>query len=504
MSLKNRHKKQKRTKIAISVFVIFLIWSFFPIRKFFAPRFLFQKQLILLTNEAESRGCGGFLTAFGVARIFPPKFELRNSYSLKKPLGKAEFPISKISNNRRFWDVGIDPNLEICVADFKNFFEKATEEKVENAILVDFSTISKIFEVIGEIKFDNETWNSKNLFAKMSRKVANTDRHDEKSLAERKIPLAKLGKKMIFRAILRPNRWRKISKIIEQSTKNGSIFAVGISPEIRPKISDFAAIEWNLGGGKSSRFLKKSWKIEVREKKIDEWDFSIKFSAKNTGGFDEPLGQTWKGGFELIFPRFLEEDRQFLSVEIEPGDEFLWSKNFSFSGKLPNEKFSIFRHRGQEIFADVSISIFPQQKIIASGFETRENTGYFFGKIKNFRKDFRWRSIPDKIPPFLVLHEKIPCQKEENSNFCVEIHFNEQVQFKNFDAWLADRNFSVPEVSEDPIFLTAKLFQDNRTAILQFSRNKTQDSERFFLKIRGAVDFFGNSIKTKQQWTIVE
>ncbi len=282
----------------------------------------------------------------------------------------------------------------------------------------------------------------------------------------------------------------------------GNVFVLDISPRYEQAESDFSLIEWNLGGGKSSRFLRKKVQISAREVALDEWNIDFGFSAENTGGADEPVSQDWQGDFEVVFPKFLKTKPVFLSEKVKTGEVFEWEKSFVYYGKLPD--FSLFQPRGQEVLADVQVALFPQQRlefdfeIVDERFDQHENVGTFWGEFEGQRQYFIWEVKDDNVAPFVVLHEKIPCPEVDDDlaegevapNFCVEVHFNEEVKFKNFKASLTDRDYTLADINEDPQFVVSRVLTDNRTAVLKFVAENAQSEERFYLKLVGVEDFF--------------
>lgn len=490
----------KGIKILTLFFFFYVFLVVLPVLRMI-PSFLSGTHLILFTNEFEARPCGGFLTAFGVFSIIPFKYELKNAYHFKEnSFGEAKPPLDNVASELKFWDLGTETNLSVCSSRFKEAYESMKKQEIKNVVLFNLGNIEKIIGFFGKIKTENTVINEKNFFSILSQKSANIDRHDEASLENRKKPASNLGKQMIKTLFLRPWVLPKITYFLAQKIKTGEIFIKKFSPEISPKKIDFSVIEWNLGGGKSSRFLRKKIKISAREVLPEKWEIDFDFFVDHLGGQNEPISQLWKGVFEFKFPDFLEMDPIFITQEIAPGTSFKKSFKKSYEGSLEKEGFSFFQPRGQKFFAEVSISLFPEKTFAKASFETHENIGYFFGKIENFRKKFFWTTALDKKAPFITLHEIITPAEElkesfTDSNLFAEIHFNEKVKLtKNFKVSLVDRNFENREVVENPVMKNFEFFSDQKTLLLGFSQNIFQKDERFYLQIKGISDFFGNEI----------
>jgi len=187
------------------------------------------------------------------------------------------------------------------------------------------------------------------------------------------------------------------------------------------------------------------------------------------------------------------------------------TKKFPINYELNKYLFGIFNQRGQKLFTEVNISLFPQKKFKSANFSFQENIGRFYAAQSNFRKIFLWDTVTDRDSPFVSLHEKISLaqipdklkEKFESNNFLVELHFNENVKINNnFLVKLVDRNF-VNQDTENLFLKNFELLDDYRTLILGFTQKKSQDLERYFLELSGVEDFFGNKIKKKNR-TIID
>lgn len=511
---KKKKPKRKYLRYILVLCLAYLLIVLWPVRNFLMPSFLFGKHLVLFTNEAEARPCGGFLTAFGTASLFPPKFELKNSYHFEKAsFGLAMFPLSRVAERKQFWDLGDDPNLALCSKSFQYAYEQATEENIDQVILVDLKTIESLLMLTGNIDIDGKKIAPDHFFSTLSRTVANIDRHDETALLERKTPLATTGKSVIKKMIIRPWIWAKATATIGASLKNGNIYNEDISPEIAPRESDFSIIEWNLGGGKSSRFLQKEVHITAYERSPENWKIKLDFQALHLGGEDEPVSQYWKGVFQIKTPEFLGEKDVFLETSIVPGEKFTKTMEWNFSGPLEDERLSFFRPRGQNIFVTFAVAHFPQKYIKKANFPFHEGIGTWRSDLETFRKNFVWSTAKDEITPFITLHEIIHDLPSallkyfpENPNkkyFYAEIHLNESVMLgENFSALAIDRDFAEKRVTDHPIVTAKRLLDDNKTLILQLSQETPQVDERFYLQISGINDFWGNPIKTQKRTLI--
>ncbi len=460
-------------------------------------------------NEAELRPCGGFVTAYGTIRPFSPHLEIKNVYTLSdENFGSTLFPVDKVTPDMRFWDLGIHPDMEQCHESFLKSYNSIADQKVEKIIFVNFSIIEDIFKKLGSVSIGDKEIKASELFGYLTRAVADVDRHDETSLDNRKQPLVDLGGGLIWDLLISPIDLWRITNSFDDYLDSGELYVSGISPEMRPSPTDFFVIEWNLGGAKTSRFLNKEVRISAREVLPSKWNIDFEFIAKNIGGIDEPLSQTWKGVFEFQFPEFLGGSHSFDDVQIVPGELFKKQFSFKYEGNL--SEISIFRHRGQRLFANIDISLFPQKVFDDATFKSHENVGHFYGEITLPRKTFTWNEKQDILPPFVTLHEIIPSEvvpfeiEPKEKQFFVEVHFNETSQLTNdFSVTLMDRDFSNSSISENPQMQTFKLLDNNRTLIMSFFQEAPQFNERYYLEISGVADKWGNEMK-KEKRTVID
>jgi hypothetical protein len=497
-------KSLKKTWLWLGLIVLFFCVCAWPIRWAFTPKFLTQTHLILLTNEAETRPCGGFVTAIGEARILPLKMKLRNAYALAdKSFGTAQAPLNMVAKDVKFWDLGTSPDLKKCADSFRGAANMA-KIKHSRVVLINTKTVEKIIK-------------DSSFFANMTRTVANTDRHDEQSLAERKSPLSQFGKKMVVKILIKPWTWPRITQEIGHAVKTGELYISDISPELKPLSSDIAAIEWNLGGGKSSRFLERNLDISARETSPNNWKIKVKARLEHLGQADEPLSQTWKGGIEMRWPNKWNYPNEFLSLTLSPGENWWHEWTFEISENMAS--IGVFAPRGQTWNTDLRLSLFGQQTFDSSTFETHENVGTWSGKLRTEQKNFHWVSKKDFVNPFITLHEwltlkQIPEKARQHwgNNFTrssarfsvAELHFSEPVLVtKNLKITFRDKDFENTEITEPPIFDELLLWNGEQTALIGFWQDSVQPNERFTVRISGLSDIAGNEISDRE-YTIID
>lgn len=499
----------------ILLFFFYFLLLLWPIREIFTPSTLFHNNLIILTNENEARPCGGFATAYGTFKVFPPHLELYDIYHLgDHSFGPADFPLQKVANELYFWDLGTSPDPEKCAASFLEKYNLIASEKAKQVFLADFKTLEKIIDLFAPFSFSGETLGKGEFFAKMSRHVADTDRHDEESLKNRKSLMKELFPLLAKKSITHPLKTLHASQILGQALQNQSLFLGNVSPSSAPDKNSFGVLEWNLGGGKSSRYLEKEILLHLKEKSPDRWTLEMTFRADHRSLSDEPLSQDWKGGFEILFPDFLEKKSHFIETTVPMNGSFEKKWIFEHSGKMP--PFNVFVPRSQKVLLHFSIRLFPQKSFQNASFDTWENFGNFYAPL-NKKTLFSWEEKRDTLPPFIVFHKVIDAeviassllpdsQKEKllEGNFWAEIHFNEEVRLgEDFGIFIEDKDQEIQEISQAPEIKDYVLKEDQKTLLISFVQKVPQKGERFFIWFEGVFDAFENPIQEKKR-TIID
>ena len=464
-------------------------------------------------NEHEARPCGGFVTAYGELRILPPKLKIKNIYDFPAlDLGEAEYPLTLVSAEKKFWDLGTNIETAVCAENFKQVYIQAHDQVADNVFLVNWSALESLFLNVGKLNLNQQALTSDKLFTAISRTVANVDRHDEASLAQRKNPIKGLGKQVIIKALINPTLWPKISHSIGNSLAMGHIYWDKKSISLKPKLDDFSVIEWNLGGGKSSRLLEKKLQIIAREQAPQSWQLDLNFTAHHLGGWDEPLSQEWKGVLEFIIPTFLGPETKFIEAQIAPGEIFNQSFSFDYAGELT--QLSIFKAREQSLIADITVALFPQQRLTSSELRTIDNVGRVTQNLTSQRQAFSWLAEKDQTPPFITLHEVVAADSLEKSvltnlnwqagDLLTEIHFSEAIKImsEEFKAELEDRDFTVKDITEHPIFKNFRLLENQVTLIINWEVENYQIDERFYLRLTTIEDLWGNKLKEDKRTII--
>ena len=459
---------------------------------------------MVLMNENEARPCGGFVTAYGIVKLPFGGAQLRNSFDFPDiSLGDNQGPLKEVSEKRKFWDLGDTVDLSVCAEQFAQAYEQAEGQALARVILVQSGVIERWLAALGGIKAGEYALDQHNFFATTSRLVADVDRHDEAALASRKSPLGQFGKQLMLKSVIRFWRWPSVTRAFGTAQEQSELYWHRVG-EPRPphwqrhKDRLVTVSEWNLGGGKSSRYLDKSWQVGLRQRTPELWEAKVHLTVQHLGAYDQPLSQVWRGGFEL---NFFQGQSVFIPAEIEPGGIFSHTESVTIGhqGLIDRAK----EHQQLWVYAPpyqnwktaVQVSALGQQVI--SPKQTRlvvqENTGRWQGLLPPEGQGFAWRLEPDKQAPFLTWHKplfagNLDAQMKRNLQYSngdtlVEVHFNEAVDLVGRESEtlyqgtkiyraadlgirLIDRDFAVSDVTANPLIKKAVLYPDIRTLLL--------------------------------------
>ncbi len=504
-----------------------------PSLKWFNPARWWGQSLVVLMNENEARPCGGFVTAYGVVNVPFGGVELNNSFAFPAvDLGLNQEPLRQVAREKRFWDLGTSANLNRCGQEFVSAYERATDNFPDRVFLVQSSVIENYLSVLGPVEAGELILADNNFFALTSRLVADIDRHDEATLAERKNPLHLFGKRLIVSTIMRPWRWYDLSRVIHTAEQNGELYWHRPGLEKTPlwqryQDQTIAVSEWNLGGGKSSRYLDKQWNVFLKQVSADEWSVEHQLNVTHLGQADNPLSQAWRGGFQIEL--FNREDR-FVPAEIPPGGTFTHREIFTlktsdlfqvFNPEVGEQaRFNLYAPPYQDWRLNLQISALAQQTIqpLTRNLAVRENSATWRGDSSFQGQAFSFALTPDTLAPFLTWHKPLLEPSETvteqlglvEGDIVVELHFNEPIVVLNapfevledtrkrfagsdINIRLNDRNYEIEDVTVDLAVQSALLFPDNTTLLLKVRPEPYQLNERYYLEIIGIADSWGNT-----------
>lgn len=456
-----------------------LLYSFWPVRWGLNWPLLRHTHLLVVTNENESRPCGGFATAVGTMRLLPPALDLQNSYAYNADLGESPEPIKAVSERLHLWDVGDTPDLNECTVQIANA-ARANGLSFGQVILVDIGTVERLAALIG--------WRS--FFADISRGVADIDRHNEAALESRKDGMKPAIKKITRGLMVRPWAWRKTAKLINNQARTGAICLPNVTNFEIPE-HGFGVTEWNLGGAKSSRYLQKRLDVFIKQSDVDLWEVEATLDVRHAGGWDEPLSTNWKGRLEVTLP---SGETELWDGELAPSEAHRLVAIEKYRGTL-NDLLALWAPRGQRYDADVNISLLPQQRSHSRTMGFKEGVLSWRGSVNTGVTELDAVALLDNHKPFMTLHTNVPdVDFWPNANLVIEVHFSEEMKGIAVPQ-LVDANVlsSVTDIAQK----VGQKWVDGRTLLLAYTVENPVFEERWTLTIEGLTDRWGNLLDSE-------
>ncbi len=503
--------------VTVCLFVLYLLW---PLIALFGVGGLLSQavdqHVIMLVNEYEARPCGGFVTAVAEVSLLPPTFSVRNSFTFADPLGPPHPLLAPLNPQQTLWDSTLRPAPAHCVSDLAAAYSQQSAAQFADDSytlwVVPFAFMEGLVHTLDGVSLDGQLITHDTLFATLSRLVSNVDRHDEVALAYRKQPLRTLGVALARRAVWRLDRWPALVQHLAQSLRDQHLFHARLLPPVAE--SGWGLVEWNIGGAKSSRYLDKTLDVFIREVTPQRWVADLTLTVRHTGHIDEPLSQDWQGLFELTLPAPFADTPTRIQAQLAPGQTFTESKTFRYDGPFAPSFVAHTPQLGQQLHGQVRVSAQAQQRFSlpagtpATSLTLREST---------LTRPFTAQGsspqpvlLPDELGPYVTFHEFTPRgtvpesirSRFLQSNRVVEVHFNEPITVSPaFDAQLLDRDYALPTTSDG--FLTQYfILPDQRSLLLGFAVSRLQPDERYFLKLTGITDQWGNSLQPGRRTVI--
>lgn len=514
---------------------MFFLWILGPTAKWLWPSYWWGTSVIVLMNENEARPCGGFVTAYGVLKLPLGGAELKNSFAFPPHnLGENTEPLRQVSVERKWWDLADTMNPKDCASQFRQAYEQVTGEEADRVILVQAELVETWLQALGGIKLGSERLTAQNFFAYTSRLVANVDRHDEQTLLDRKSPLGAIGKRLVNKTIFQPWRWPRVTRALGEAETKGQLYwhsgAEDAPAWSRQPDKLIAITEWNLGGGKSSRYLDKHWTIKLEQRTADLWDGTITLQVDHLGDVDLPLSQIWRGGFELFV---LGQAPSFVAAEINPGESFSYQHKFRVSTaalfSAGQADLRLYAPPSQNWNTSFQLRALGQQRILKrhSDLNLKDNTATWHGPLCVAGQAISFGLGKDETAPFLVWHKPLAALavpagtqldlEHQGDDTIVEVQFNEPVKLDwpstrggdgsqiivdTSAVTLTDRNYEVPDYTEQPVVSRAVLLPDQRTLLLNLRQQQYQTNERFYLSLVGVADGWGNRTNISERTVI--
>ncbi|MCB9809442.1 DUF4012 domain-containing protein [Candidatus Peribacteria bacterium] len=482
--------------------VLWLGWVVWPVR--WGIGLLGEEHLILLQNEAELRPCGGFTTAYATLHLLPFRLQFHNVFDLEQPLLRPLPPAMQgFTDALYFRDAGDDSDPEQCAAAHKSAYAELTGQTVDRVWMVPLSVVERIAAVVGPVRYAGQRVASKDLFALLSRSVADTDRHNLDSLADRKDHLPALGRAWLGRTLWRPWKWGQLTHAIGQMVRSGQWYIEGVSRPVVPTEQSLELLLWNLGGGKTNRYLDVTLHTDVRELQPNDWQLTTTVTLRHDGGYEEPLSQVWTGTVEMHWPVAMGGETVRWGAAIAPGGQETYSSTIRHRGPL--SRWEVYVPRGLRLRGSTTVSLYPQQSLQSRTLQVREHTGLAEYEILGTAPALyttTWQSVPDVTGPFLTYHQLLTQAPEQwdmmGNTMGVELHTNEPVVLgEGFSATIAREGVTTSATD-------FALSENGRTILLRFRVDGVGERRAYQLGLTGVTDVYGNPLNPTQRWTVID
>jgi len=416
-----------------------------------------QNFLILLQNNNELRATGGYISRLLDISIgkFSAKFNFRD---VNADLDKHEYveppkPMKEMLNDNfyngwSFRDANYNPDFTKSAEKLTEFYNLVyPKNKVAGILAVNFSFIENLLGIIGEININNQKVNKDNLFVYLSTHTSDIDRHDIKSIKERKTVINHLYKKIVKKCIFLIHKWHAISKLTNKSFENKDLQIWNSNRENKlefeyPENSDcLAIIESNFLGGKSNRYIRRSIFREIQFEK-DKAIIKTRILWEHYGKMNYPLSTRYRAYVRFYIPikacniseknihiknKFKILDRKLF---INPGEKTITEFEYTLKGDWLNNneyKFKYIKQSG--VYDEIMLETYNipiQYKFNNMSFKNaliHENAcSLNYNPEKNIEYSFKINK--NSFGPRVLLHDFIGPQR-------VAVKFSEPVRFSN-------------------------------------------------------------------------
>lgn len=326
--------------------MISLLWSLFRI--WFGNKT--QHLLLILQNNNELRGGGGFITQLLDIELGKKRLKLHFRHDHHELRGSIKVvPPADIQKYLKlthwfFRDSNIFGDFEKSARRvIESYGSMYVDAPCAGVIAMNYSLLEQIIKVIGAIQINGVSFNDKNLFYELSTIVSNVDFHNFEAGNSRKWVLKALFKRVIRNIILKVWKWPKLMVILRSAirTKDVQVYMEDkplqqklISKKLAiPLSSDncsdaFAIVENNYLGLKTNRYLKRITNREVlfefgkKKKALAGAKVKTTLEVQHCGGFDYPISGTYQGVITLYFLKTVEKlDVMVPDTQVETGEE---------------------------------------------------------------------------------------------------------------------------------------------------------------------------------------
>lgn len=477
--------------------------------------------LILLQNNYELRGSGGFITQLVDVCIggLQLKVVFRNDQEELKP--KAFIPAPKevqryLGHDHWFLrDSNIFGSFSTSAKHvIHNYQSLFPDHEVAGVFSLNFSAAEELVGILGPVQFQKKVLDHNNLFREISGQVSSVDLHDKAQLQKRKNILQSLSSKLFYSALFKFWKWPKLVGLFHALLKRKDFqmywddasrraFYVRkniVQSELLPPDRDFLqVVENNYLGLKSNRYIRRNITRKVvlgydpDSLRLDHGKVHTRIAWDHLGGDNYPFSGTYQAVVQIHLPLTAKElvvhslqheteisrDNVSTIITVHHTINIQESCVLEFSYDIDSEivhdnsyGFHFIKQSGVSNEHVQQTVLFPQHFTVHPGGDGRVADQTVFENRTDVLENYStvYSAQLDPSPPRILLHEMV-------GPGIFEITFHEPV-------WMND-DFAVQVESQDGAheFPVTKVFKgkDHRRLLLHVSN--IPDIEEKFYKI---------------------
>ncbi len=479
--------------------------------------------LIIFQNNAELRPTGGFITAYAVISFrfgLPLKMFFRSSDQIQDPEDQVVEPpavMAKVFKHKTpsltFRDANCDPDFEVSVNNIvKLFNHEHPEINISRIIAVNFYVLERLIKHFRGIKINRQKITAQNLFSQITEHTSACDRHNLKSLRNRKNILKQVAKKLFFKALRSPlglltspflirrlfqekhllmsTKFRQQSESQDSSSQSSTTSAQQNSLQV---------IETNLLGMKNDRYIQRSFHHHIEINHDLTSTCTTKVTLFHNGSENIPISGLYQGFFQQ------PDATKGQIIQLQPGEtktiEFIQEISISKNKELT---LALIKQPGtidDTVLVTVKAPIdfhFQSKK-----FQVAENSASYRTNLRT-DKSISLKIQPQNYPPRITYHEIIELNQ-------IMISFNKPIQINPKTASVNIYN-APPKNPQDSIPLPTEAITvgeceivNNGTSIIIYTSGMIPQKEKFYgIKLNGITDLSGRNLaKRSQVFTVV-
>jgi len=474
-------------------------------RLFFLSFFPKQHLLILFQNNHELRATGGFITSVmdihaGRVRFRKVFDELDHHKSVPGPV-----PLMKMLTDGRLksWtlrDANFSPDFVQSSQKIIDFYQMVfPHHQVCGVVFLNFSVIEEVLSILGPVSISQKHLEAHELFHYLSAQVSDIDRHDHKSLTNRKNILRILAKKTLLKGLIRfwkaPQLIRCISRKLRE--RELQVYDERSKSTFFPQSleEDFlSVIDSNFLGLKSNRYIRRNIFHDTQIDLKGERTNTVRILWEHFGAEDRPLSGTYRAYVRIYIPKrsskinffsspdvgtykkSTEKTCRVLGFELVLPPQSKTMINIQFlvpSQELTNYQFRCFKQSGAGRDSFQKSVTHPHYRTLLPANTGQVSEQVFTDGRIPFQEDYTLNlTAEDSLhPPRILFHEVISPKK-------ILIRFSEPMDFSRS---LSRRIHIKDKYGRKNYTITRFQKRNNNTELILHVPKLPQEEERFYV-----------------------